>query len=143
MSGLFRKLSGRRSGGPEGTEPQQGTTDATGTPSAEDSGHVSLLKDPAAETRVMRPDETPHRPLTSEPPPDYTVFEPPPDAPGRRAARARAAARRRPPAGARARARRRRRVPALRRALRERRALLLELRQPVDRVGPPPARESA
>ena len=49
--------------------------------------------------------------------------------------------RRRPPPGAGARARRRRRVPALRRAVRQLRALLLQLRQPADRVRASRARQ--
>jgi hypothetical protein len=57
MSGLFRRLSSRRSGGPEGNEPQTaaqpGATDAPATTPAEPGGHQSLLTDPAAETRIM------------------------------------------------------------------------------------------
>src|SRR4051794_17821123 len=59
MSGLFKRLSSRRSAGPEGSEPQQatehGAADAT-TP-AERAGHQSLLTDPAAPTRVLREGE--------------------------------------------------------------------------------------
>src|SRR5215203_4429254 len=56
MSGLFRRLSSRRSAGPEGNEPhtaaEPGATDAPATTPAEPGGHRSLLADPAAETRV-------------------------------------------------------------------------------------------
>ncbi len=55
MSGLFRRLSSRRSAGPEGEEPQTaaqpGAADAPATTPAEPEGHRSLLADPAAETR--------------------------------------------------------------------------------------------
>jgi len=62
MSGLFKRLSTRRSAGPEGTDPPQaaepGTADVpTSTPEPE--GHKSLLTDPAAETRVLREGEQP------------------------------------------------------------------------------------
>ncbi len=57
MSGLFRRLSSRRSAGPDGDEPQTaaqpGTSDAPATTPAEPEGHRSLLSDPAAETRVQ------------------------------------------------------------------------------------------
>ena len=57
MSGLFRRLSSRRSAGPEGEQPQTaaepGTSDAPATAPAETEGHRSLLSDPAAETRVQ------------------------------------------------------------------------------------------
>ena len=64
MSGLFRRLSSRRSAGPEGDEPQTaaqpGAADAPATTPAEPGGHQSLLTDPAAETRVRaRPGEEP------------------------------------------------------------------------------------
>ena len=56
MSGLFRRLSSRRSAGPEGTEPhtaaEPGTADAPATTPADESGHRSLLTDPAASDRV-------------------------------------------------------------------------------------------
>ena len=65
MSGLFKRLSSRRSAGPEGTEPptaaEHGTADAPATPPAEPSGHQSLLTDPAAPTRVLREGEQPPR----------------------------------------------------------------------------------
>src|SRR4051812_2091359 len=52
MSGLFRRLSSRRSAGPEGEEPQAaaepGATDAPAPTPADQSGHRSLLADPAA-----------------------------------------------------------------------------------------------
>src|SRR4051794_27503797 len=51
MSGLFRRLSGRRSAGPEGDEPQTaaepGATDASAQTPADERGHRSLLTDPA------------------------------------------------------------------------------------------------
>ena len=51
MSGLFRRLSGRRSAGPEGDEPQTaaepGAADASAHTPAEERGHQSLLTDPA------------------------------------------------------------------------------------------------
>ena len=60
MSGLFRRLSSRRSGGPEGEEPQHaaepGATDAPAQPSAESGGHDSLLTDPAADVTRVIPD---------------------------------------------------------------------------------------
>ena len=63
MSGLFKRLSGRRSAGPEGSEPptaaEHGTADAPATPPAEPGGHQSLLTDPAAPTRVLREGEQP------------------------------------------------------------------------------------
>src|SRR3954454_22301738 len=53
MSGLFRRLSSRRSAGPEANEPhtaaEPGTTDAPAQTPSEESGHRSLLTDPAAE----------------------------------------------------------------------------------------------
>ncbi|HEY6891929.1 MAG TPA: hypothetical protein VI300_29275, partial [Solirubrobacter sp.] len=61
MSGLFKRLSSRRSGGPEGTEPptaaEPGTTDAPATTPAEPEGHRPLFSDPAAQTRILRDDE--------------------------------------------------------------------------------------
>ena len=58
MSGLFRRLSSRRSAGPEGNEPPEaaepGATDAPAKTPAEPEGHRSLLTDPAAPTRVLR-----------------------------------------------------------------------------------------
>src|SRR5688572_19252130 len=57
MSGLFRRLSSRRSAGPEGDEPQTaaqpGAADAATSSPAEPGGHRSLLTDPADETRVI------------------------------------------------------------------------------------------
>ena len=57
MSGLFRRLSSRRSEGPEGTRPQrrpspEPRTRPPRTPPKR-SGHRSLLTDPAASTRVL------------------------------------------------------------------------------------------
>jgi hypothetical protein len=57
MSGLFKRLSSRRSAGPEGSEPQQaepGTADVPASTPVEPAGHQSLLTDPAAPTRVLR-----------------------------------------------------------------------------------------
>jgi hypothetical protein len=69
MSGLFRRLSSRRSDGPEGAEPpaqaEQGAADAPANAPAEPGGQPSLLVDPAAQTRVLR-DES--RPTTFQPP---------------------------------------------------------------------------
>src|SRR4051794_40529207 len=52
MSGLFRRLSSRRSAGLEGNEPhtaaEPGATDAPADTPADQSGHRSLLTDPAA-----------------------------------------------------------------------------------------------
>ena len=63
MSGLFKRLSSRRSAGPEGTEPptaaEPGTADVPTNTPAEPEGHRSLLTDPAAETRVLREGEQP------------------------------------------------------------------------------------
>jgi hypothetical protein len=63
MSGLFRRLSSRRSDGPEGAEPpaqaEQGAADAPANAPAEPGGHHSLLVDPAAQTRVLRDDDQP------------------------------------------------------------------------------------
>src|SRR4051794_40268107 len=51
MSGLFRRLSGPRSAGPQRDEPQTaaepGATDASARPPADERGHRSLLTDPA------------------------------------------------------------------------------------------------
>lgn len=56
MSGLFRRLSSRRSDGPEGNEPreaaQPGAADAPATTPAEPGGRRSLLTGPAAPTGV-------------------------------------------------------------------------------------------
>src|SRR3954470_3305763 len=61
MSGLFRRLSSRRSAGPEGAEPaaqaEPGAADTPTDAPAEAGGHRSLLNDPAADTRMIRPDE--------------------------------------------------------------------------------------
>src|SRR4051794_33371561 len=48
MSGLFRRLSSRRSDGSEGHEPPPGAADAPAPTPAEPGGHESLLRDPAA-----------------------------------------------------------------------------------------------
>ena len=57
MSGLFRRLSSRRSDGPDGAEPpaqaEQGAADAPANAPAEPGGQPSLLVDPAAQTRVL------------------------------------------------------------------------------------------
>jgi hypothetical protein len=57
MSGLFRRLSSRRSGGPEGDQPlpaaEPGATDTPTSAPAEAGGQPSLLNDPAAPTRVI------------------------------------------------------------------------------------------
>jgi len=59
MSGLFKRLSSRRSAGPEGTEPptaaEPGTADAPANTPAESEGHRPLFTDPAAATRVLQP----------------------------------------------------------------------------------------
>ena len=69
MSGLFKRLTGRRSAGPEGSEPptaaEHGTGDAPATPPAQPGGHRSLLTDPAAPTRVLREGEQPAADHTS------------------------------------------------------------------------------
>jgi hypothetical protein len=61
MSGLFKRLSSRRSGGPEGTEPptaaEPGTSDAPISTPAEPEGRRPLFTDPAAETRVLREED--------------------------------------------------------------------------------------
>jgi hypothetical protein len=61
MSGLFKRLSSRRSAGPEGTEPptaaEPGTADVPATTPAEPEGHRPLFTDPAAQTRVLQPDD--------------------------------------------------------------------------------------
>ena len=57
MSGLFRRLSSRRSAGPDGVEPaaqaEPGTADAPTTTPTDSGGHRSLLADPAAETVIL------------------------------------------------------------------------------------------
>jgi hypothetical protein len=56
MSGLFRRLSGRRSSGPEDRAQraaEAGAADAPASIPAEPGGHQSLLSDPAAPTRVL------------------------------------------------------------------------------------------
>jgi hypothetical protein len=59
MSGLFRRLSSRRSEGPEGAPAESGAAEAPANAPAEPGGHESLLVDPAAQTRVLREGETP------------------------------------------------------------------------------------
>src|SRR4051794_41879722 len=63
MSGLFKRLSSRRSAGPESSEPQQanepGAANAPASHPAEPEVRPSLLTDPAAPTRVLRGDEQP------------------------------------------------------------------------------------
>src|SRR4051794_32780572 len=72
MSGLFRRLSSRRSAGPEGAEPaaqaEPGAADTPTDAPAEPGGHRSLLADPAGaspdpagpddRTRVLRADDS-------------------------------------------------------------------------------------
>src|SRR3954469_9334251 len=73
MSGLFRRLSIRRSEGPDGVEPaaqaEPGTADAPTTAPTEPGGHESLLADPAAQTRPQ-PEPAPVvvHPLVEAPP---------------------------------------------------------------------------
>ena len=78
MSGLFKRFSGRRSAGPEGSEPptaaEHGTADAPATPPAEPSGHQSLLTDPAAPTRVLREGEQPAAAQPAADPNAHTIF---------------------------------------------------------------------
>jgi hypothetical protein len=85
MSGLFRRLSSRRSEGPESTKPptaaEPGATDAPASTPAEPEGRKSLLTDPAAPTRVMREGEQPGGlvsgdPLHGAPPPDAPAADP-------------------------------------------------------------------
>ena len=63
MSGLFRRLSSRRSEGPEGSEPQTaaepGAADAPASTPADERGHRSLLTDPAASDRVTSAGQDP------------------------------------------------------------------------------------
>src|SRR3954463_14488644 len=64
MSGLFRRLSSRRSAGPDGLEPpaqaEPGTADAPTTAPTEPGGHESLLTDPAAATpEASQPEPAP------------------------------------------------------------------------------------
>jgi hypothetical protein len=63
MSGLFRRLSSRRTAGPDGVEPaaqaEPGTANAPTDAPAEPGGHESLLTDPAAPTRILRDGEQP------------------------------------------------------------------------------------
>ena len=95
MSGLFKRLSGRRSAGPEGSEPptaaEHGTADAPATPPAEPSGHQSLLTDPAAPTRVLREGEQPAAAEPAADPNAHTIFGAPAPAPTTRRAPAAAA----------------------------------------------------
>src|SRR4051812_23449284 len=55
MSGLFRRLSSRRSEGSEGSEPQPGAADAPAPIPAEPGGQESLLRDPAAPAQDATP----------------------------------------------------------------------------------------
>src|SRR3954470_21364728 len=70
MSGLFRRLSSRRSAGPEGNEPQvaaqPGATDAPAQTPADPGGHESLLKDPA--TPVVPPEAVHEQPAPFQAP---------------------------------------------------------------------------
>jgi hypothetical protein len=83
MSGLFRRLSSRRSEGPESNEPQTaaepGATDAPANTPAEPEGHKSLLTDPAAPTRVLRDGEQPRGLVSGDP--LQSESAPAPDAP--------------------------------------------------------------
>jgi hypothetical protein len=85
MSGLFKRLSSRRSAGPEGTEPptaaEPGTTDAPATTPAEPEGRQPLFTDPAAPTSVLREGDplTEFGPPAEVPAPDpnaQTLFDP-------------------------------------------------------------------
>src|SRR4051794_8362522 len=98
MSGLFKRFSSRRSAGPEGTEPpaaaEPGTADVPANAS-EPEGHRSLLRDPAAPTRVLRAGEQPAATTSGDPletgPNEPASAEPPVD-PAGQADRDRAAA---------------------------------------------------
>jgi hypothetical protein len=77
MSGLFRRLSSRRSAGPDGVEPaaqaEPGATDAPTNAPAEPGGQPSLLTDPAApredeqQTRVLGEGSEPAQPEATPP----------------------------------------------------------------------------
>src|SRR3954470_21352408 len=79
MSGLFRRLSSRRSEGPEGNEPQvaaqPGATDAPAPTPAEPGGQESLLKDPA--TPIVPPEAVHEQAAPSQPPPAAGYVAPP------------------------------------------------------------------
>src|SRR3954452_23848198 len=79
MSGLFRRLSSRRSEGPEGNEPQvaaqPGGTDAPAPTPAEPGGQESLLKDPAAP--FLLPEAVHGQPARSQPPRPAVFVAPP------------------------------------------------------------------
>ncbi|MDA0165463.1 hypothetical protein OM076_34660 [Solirubrobacter ginsenosidimutans] len=79
MSGLFKRLSSRRSGGPEGTEPpaaaEPGTTDAPANTPAEPEGHRPLFSDPAAQTRVLHDSSEPAGTASDDLPADpHTLY---------------------------------------------------------------------
>ncbi len=83
MSGLKRRLSRRRSAGPEGTEPPTaaapGLEDAAPQTPVETEGHTSLLSDPAAATPAVQPEPAGYAPFTTgEPYPGapYAVRDP-------------------------------------------------------------------
>jgi hypothetical protein len=71
MSGLFKRLSSRRSAGLEGSEPKQatepGAADEPASTPAEPEVRPSLLTDPAAPTRVLREGEQPTRMTSGDP----------------------------------------------------------------------------
>src|SRR3954447_3261615 len=73
MSGLFKRLSSRRSAGPEGSQPQQagepGAADVSASNPAEPEARPSLLTDPAGPTRVLREGEQPAGPTPDDPRP--------------------------------------------------------------------------
>src|SRR6201991_2232562 len=67
MSGLFRRLSSRRSAGPEAeTPPAAADPGATGATAPIEGGHQSLLADPAAQTPVI-PEPAPVAPVVIAP----------------------------------------------------------------------------
>jgi hypothetical protein len=80
MSGLKRRLSRRRSAGPEGTEPPiaatPGPEDAPTPTPAEPEGRPSLLADPAAETNALPLPLAPERPGIAAPGEPYGATPP-------------------------------------------------------------------
>src|SRR3954468_6478893 len=79
MSGLFRRLSSRRSEGPEGNEPQvaaqPGATDAPAPTTAEPGGQEALLKDPA--TPIVPPEAVHEQPAPFQAPRPAGYVAPP------------------------------------------------------------------
>src|SRR3954465_7405389 len=71
MSGLFKRLSSRRSAGPESSEPQQadepGAANVPASHPAEPEVRPSLLTDPAAPTRILREEEQPSSVTSGDP----------------------------------------------------------------------------